>query len=51
MSEAVELYESLGYEVHLEPATPEEIGGECGVCFEDMTDRYKTIYTRRKGEK
>ncbi len=51
LSEAVELYESLGYEVHLEPATSEEIGGECGACFEEMPDRYKTIYTRRKKEK
>ena len=48
LSEAVELYESLGYEVHLEPATPEEMGEECSVCFEDMPDRYKTIYTRPK---
>ena len=50
MSEAVELYESLGYEVHLESATPEELGPECTACFEDMADRYKTIYTRAKKE-
>jgi hypothetical protein len=50
LSESVELYKSLGYEVHLEPATPEEIHGECGVCFEGKTDAYKTIYTRRKTE-
>ena len=51
LSEAKELYESLGLEVHLEPATPEEIGPECSICFEDMPDRYKTIYTRQKKEK
>lgn len=51
MSEAKELYESLGLEVHLEPATLEEIGPECGICFEDIPDRYKTIYTRKKKEK
>ena len=50
LSEAVELYKSLGKEVHLEPATPEELGGECGACFEDGAHKYKTIYTRQKKE-
>lgn len=50
LSESVELYKSLGFEVHLEPATPEEMGGECSVCFDGKTDAYKTIYTRRRKE-
>ncbi|UCF08225.1 MAG: hypothetical protein JSW28_00600 [Thermoplasmata archaeon] len=45
----MELYKSLGYEVHLEAATREDME-ECGVCFEEMTDRYKTIYTRKREE-
>lgn len=48
LSEAVELYKSMGFEVHLEPATKEDMGEECGICLEDMVDRYKTIYTRKK---
>jgi hypothetical protein len=51
LSEAKELYESLGYEVLLEPATKEEISGDCTVCFEEDMDKYKTLYTRkRKGK-
>ena len=48
LSEAVELYESLGYEVHIEPASSEDMNDECNVCIKDMPDRYKTIYTRFK---
>ncbi len=49
LSECVELYESLGYEVHLEPATPSEFE-ECRKCydFEDETATVKTIYIRPK---
>jgi hypothetical protein len=49
LSEAKELYESLGYEVRLEPATKEEIEGDCSVCLEEDMDKYKTIYTRKIG--
>jgi hypothetical protein len=49
LSEAVELYESLGLDVKLEPVKPEELdGNQCKTCFETMCDRYKTIYTREK---
>ena len=51
LSEAVELYKSLGYEVHLEPVIGEEESEECQACFEEMADKYKTIYTRPKKEK
>ena len=50
LSESVELYKSLGFEVHLEPTTSEEIQGDCGVCFEGREDQYKTIYTRKDKE-
>jgi hypothetical protein len=52
LSECVELYKSLGYEVHLEPATPSEFE-ECGKCydFEDETATVKTIYIRPKKRK
>jgi len=47
LSEAVELYKSLGYEVRLEPAVFDEIGEECKKCllYQDY-DKYKTIYIR-----
>ena len=48
LSEAVELYKSLGYEVRLEPALPEdeEACKEC-LLYEDC----KTIYIRPKKER
>lgn len=46
LSEAVEMYESLGFEVHLEPVTLEELGEECGECFKVEPGKCKTIYTR-----
>ena len=48
MSEAIEMYKSLGLEVHLETSTEKEIAGDCGACMEGELDRYKTIYTRKK---
>jgi len=46
LSEAVEMYKSLGFQVHLEPVVPDEDSEECAACLEVMCDRYKTIYTR-----
>jgi hypothetical protein len=52
LSECVELYESLGYEVRLETATPREIE-ECRKCYElaEKTAALKTIYIRPKRRK
>lgn len=60
LSEAVEMYRELGFEVHLEPlpGEPECKGcagaeGEkgCRVCFEGVEDQYKIIFTRpRQGK-
>ncbi len=50
LSEAVELYDSLGFEVHLEPVTPGESAEGCQICFEEDANRYKTIYTRPRRE-
>ena len=46
LSEAVELYKSLGFEVHLEPVVPDGNSAECTACLEVMCSRYKIIYTR-----
>ena len=49
LSEAVELYKSIGYEVKLEPAVFDQISEECGKCLlQEDCDKYKTIYTRPK---
>jgi hypothetical protein len=57
LSEAVELYRSMGYEVYLEPLptvdsdSAEEESGECRTCFKGFEGQYKIIYTRpQKGE-
>ena len=60
LSEAVEMYEEVGFEVHLEPlpkeadcesCAGEEDEGECRICFEGFEDQYKIIFTRpKKGE-
>ncbi len=47
LSEAVELYESLGMEVHLEPVRPQS--DECATCLQECLDRYKLIFTRPAG--
>ncbi len=50
VSEYVELYESIGYEARVEPATPAEID-ECQECFKAEFDNLRTIYTRRRESK
>jgi hypothetical protein len=46
LSEAIEMYKSLGFEVRLEPVVPDESSEECAACFEVLCNHYKTIYTR-----
>ena len=57
LSEAVELYQSMGYEVHLEPLprvgcdSADEGSEECRACFKGFEEQYKIIYTRpERGE-
>jgi hypothetical protein len=55
LSEAVELYQSTGFEVRLEPVTRGaelELEGSdgCTACFNGYEDQYKMIYTRPKKE-
>jgi len=47
LSEAVELYESLVYEVRLEPASFDEASEVCKTCLLADCSKYKTIYTRK----
>jgi len=50
VSEYVEVYESLGHEVRVEPVVPGEMG-ECQTCYAAECDKYWTIYTRPKQRK
>lgn len=60
LSEAVEMYGAVGFEVHLEPLPkgPEcktcvggEDEGDCRICFEGVEEQYRIIFTRpKKGE-
>jgi hypothetical protein len=49
LSEAVELYESLGLEVHLEPPRPDS--DECTTYLENSLDLCRMIYTRRSSQR
>ena len=48
LSEAMEQYKEIGFEVLLEPV--DTSSKECTGCLTAMSDRYKTIYTRPKEE-
>lgn len=49
LSEMVETYEEIGYEVHLEPFQP-ELEPDCTDCMKMQAEKYKTIYTRKKSD-
>jgi hypothetical protein len=46
LSEMVEQYKELGFEVLLEPV--DTSSEECTSCITAFSDRYRTIYTRQK---
>jgi hypothetical protein len=48
LSEIVELYESLGYEVCLESVKLDEMDEECRRCYESEIGEVKTVYVRKK---
>ncbi len=48
LSEIVELYKSLGYEVRVEPATLDDLNEECRRCYGNEIDELKTVCTRKK---
>ena len=59
LSEMVEMYQEIGFEVHLEPLPGKEEleSGEtsscdekgCTACFDVDPERYRIIFTRRRG--
>ena len=50
LTEIVEQYEKIGFEVHLEPIRTENKDG-CTGCMQQNPDRFKIIYTRKKSGK
>jgi hypothetical protein len=46
--EAIELYESLGFEVVADPIRTHEMGEECDDCVLVALMQFRTIYTRKK---
>jgi hypothetical protein len=48
LSECVEFYKSIGYEVHLEPPNYNEMPEECRRCYEREGGTVRTIYIRKK---
>jgi len=47
LSEAIELYQEIGYEVHLEDADLDEVNQLCANCLPADCDKYKIIYIRK----
>ncbi len=47
LSEIILEYESLGYEVHLEPVKLEDLGEECKRCYLSQIGKLKTVYVRK----
>lgn len=49
LSEIVDEYKSLGFEVHLEHVNLDELDEECRRCYENEADKFKTVYVRKRG--
>ena len=49
LSEIVEMYEEMDFEVRIEPFNPEDEPG-CTQCMKCQPHQYKTIYTREKDQ-
>ena len=47
LSEIVAEYESLGFEVRLEPVNLDELDQNCQKCYERNPDKFMTVYVRR----
>ncbi len=47
LSEAVDLYRELGYEIHLEDATMDEVNQICANCLPADCRNYKIIFIRK----
>ncbi|MHA2097801.1 MAG: hypothetical protein ACW99A_03870 [Candidatus Kariarchaeaceae archaeon] len=48
LAEITELYESLDFEVLLEPAQPKDFGEKCSNCYLADCDKFSILYLRKK---
>lgn len=48
LQEIIKEYESIGFEVHIESVKKEDFESECGNCYLNKIDKFKTIYVRKK---
>jgi hypothetical protein len=48
LTEIVEEYKALGFEVHLEPVNLEQIDEGCRRCYGSAADKIKTVYVRKR---
>jgi hypothetical protein len=48
LSEIVDEYETLGFEVRLEPVNLNELDEKCRRCYRNDVDRFKTVYVRKR---
>jgi hypothetical protein len=48
LTEIVDEYKALGFEVHLEPVNLEEMNEGCRICYGNEVDKIKTIYIRKR---
>ena len=48
LSEIVEEYESLGFDVHLEPVKVEDLDEECRRCYQNQINKIRTVYVRKR---
>ncbi len=50
LSELVEMYEDLDFDVKVETFSPDDFPGECSDCMKEDPGRYRVIYTKKKSE-
>lgn len=48
LTEIVELYKSLGYEVRVEPVKLDELDDDCKKCYADEAEEVKTVYVKKR---
>ena len=48
LTEIVELYESLGFKVLIEPIQPDQLRDDCKSCFLANCDKFKAIFIKKR---
>ena len=48
LSEIVEEYYSLGFDVHLEPVTLEDLDQNCDICYKNQIEKFRIIYIKKR---